>query len=61
MSQGGSKVVQVVVHKNVMGGSSTICFRLVIAVTERDMPGIKHGLRGWHNSALTKELQKVKQ
>ena len=32
-----------VVNENVVGGSSMIGFPLVIAVSERDMPGIKPG------------------
>ena len=50
-----------VVHKNVVGGSSMIGFPLVIAVSERDMPGIEPGPLGWHTSALTNELQEVRQ
>ena len=34
-----------------------IRFPLVIAVSERDMPGIETGPLGWHTSALTNELQ----
>ena len=34
-----------------------IGFPLVIAVSEKSMPGIKPGPLGWHTSALTKELQ----
>ena len=47
------------VHENVVGGNSMIRFRLVIAVSERDMPGIEPGPLGWHTSALTNELQEV--
>ena len=36
-------------------------FPLVIAVSERDMPGIEPGPLGWHTSALTNELQEVRQ
>ena len=36
-----------VVHENVVGGSSMIGFPLVIAVSERDMPGIELGPLGW--------------
>ena len=43
-----------------VGGSSMIGFPLVIAVSERDMPGIKPGQLGWHTSALTNELQEVR-
>ena len=32
-----------VVHENVVDGSSMIRFPLVIAVSERDLPGIKPG------------------
>ena len=49
-----------VVHENVVGGSSMIRFPLVIAVSERDMPGIEPGPLGWHTSALTNELQDVR-
>ena len=44
-----------VVHENVVGGSSMIGFRLVIAVSEWDMPGIEPRPLGWHTSALTNE------
>ena len=50
-----------VVHKNVVGGSSMIGFPFVIAVSEWDMPGIKPGPLGWHVSALTNELEEVRQ
>ena len=43
-----------------VGGSSMIRFPLVIAVSERDMPGIKPGPIGWHTSVLTNELQEVR-
>ena len=46
---------------NMVGGSSMIGFPLVIAVSERDMPGIEPGPLGWHTSALTNELQEVRQ
>ena len=36
-------------------------FPLVIAVFERDMPGIEPGSLGWHTSALTTGLQEVRQ
>ena len=49
-----------VVHKNVVGGSSMIWFPLVIAVSERHMPGIKPGSLGWHTSTLTNEQQEVR-
>ena len=48
-------------HKNVVGGSNMIGFPLVIAVSERNMSGIKPGSLGWHTSALTYELQEVRQ
>ena len=38
------------------GGRSMIRFPLVIAVSERDMPGFEPGPQGWHTSALTNEL-----
>ena len=38
-------------------GSSMIGFHLVIAVSEWEMPGIKHGTLGWYTSALTNGLQ----
>ena len=42
-----------VVHKNVVGGSNIIWdFPLVIADSERHMPGIKHEPLGWYTSAL---------
>ena len=50
-----------VVHENVVGGSSMIGFPLVIAFSERDMPGIEPGPLGWHTSTLTNELQEVRQ
>ena len=50
-----------VVHKHVVGGTSMIGSPLVIAVSEQDMPGIKLGLLGWHTSALTNELEEVRQ
>ena len=37
-----------------------IRFPLVIAVSEREMPGIEPGLLGWHTIALTNELQEVR-
>ena len=49
-----------VVHENAVDGSSMIGFPLVIAVSERDMPGIEPGPLGWHTSALTNELQEVR-
>ena len=49
-----------VVHENVVGGRSMIRFPLVIAVSKRDMPGIKPWPLGWHTSALTNELQEVR-
>ena len=42
-----------VVHENVVGGRSMIRFPLVIAVSERDMPGIEPGPQGWYTSAFT--------
>ena len=36
-----------------------IGFPLVIAESERDMPGIRPGPLGWHTNALTTELQEV--
>ena len=50
-----------VVHENVVGGSSMTGFPLVIAVSERDMPGIEPGPLGWHTSALINELHEVRQ
>ena len=44
-----------------VGGSSMIGFPLVIALHERDMPGIEPGPLGWHTNALTNELQEVRQ
>ena len=41
----------------VVGRSRMIGFALVIDYSERDMPGIEHGLLGLHTSALTNELQ----
>ena len=35
-------------------------FPLVIAVSERDMPGVEPGPLGWHTSTLTNELQDVR-
>ena len=49
------------IHKSVLGGRSMIEFPLVIADSKRDMPGIEPGPLGWHNSALTTELQEVRQ
>ena len=48
-----------VVHNNVLGGSSMIGLPLVIAVSERDMPGIEPGPLGWHISVLTNEIHQV--
>ena len=43
-----------------VGGSSTIwVFPLVIADSEREMPGIEPGPLGWYASALTTGLQEV--
>ena len=50
-----------VAHRNVVDGSSMIGFPLVMADSERDMPGIEHGPLGWQLSALTTELQEVRQ
>ena len=50
-----------VVHKKMVGGSSMIWFPLVIAVPEQDMPEIEPGPLGWLTSALTNELQEVRQ
>ena len=50
-----------VVHKTVVIGSPMIRFPLVIVVSERDMPEIEPGPLGWHISALTNELQEVRQ
>ena len=36
-----------------------IGFPLVITVSDRDMSGIEPQPLGWHNSALTNELQEV--
>ena len=47
------------IHESVMGGSSMIGFPLVIADSERDMPGIEPGPLDWHTRALTNELQEV--
>ena len=41
-------------------GSSMIGFPLVIAGSERDMPGIEPGPLGWQTSTLTTELQEVR-
>ena len=49
-----------VVHENLMGGSSMIGLTLVIAVSERDMPGFEPGPLAWHTSTLTNELQEVR-
>ena len=50
-----------VVHENVVGGSNiTWVFPLVIADSERDMPGIEPGPLGWYTSALTTGLQEVR-
>ena len=49
------------VHENVVGGSCMSRFPLVIAVSELEMPGIKPVPLGWHTSALTTELQEVRQ
>ena len=49
-----------VVHENVVGGSSVLrVFPLVIAVSERDMPGIEPGPLGWYTSALTTGLHEM--
>ena len=32
----------------------------VIAVSERDMPGVEPGPLGWHTSSLTNELKEVR-
>ena len=50
-----------VVHENVVSGSSMIGFPLVIAVSDQDMPGMEPGPPGWHTSALTNELQEIRQ
>ena len=42
-----------------LDGSSMIGFPLVIADSERDMPGIEPGQLGWYISALTTGLQEV--
>ena len=42
-------------------GSSMIRFPLVIAASERDIPGIEPGPQGWYTRALTTGLQEVKQ
>ena len=49
------------VHRNVVDGSNIIGFPIVIADSEQDMPGNEPGLLGWHKSALTTELQEVRQ
>ena len=49
-----------VVHKNVLVGRSMIGFPLVIADSERDMPGIEPGPLGWYASALTTGIQEVR-
>ena len=41
--QHNEMVIKNEIHKNVVGGSSMIGFPIVIAVSERDMPGIKPG------------------
>ena len=48
-------------HRNVVEVSSMIGFPLVMADSERDKPGIEPGPLGWHTSALTNELQEVRQ
>ena len=48
-----------VVHVNMVGGSSMIGFPLVIAVSDRDMPGIEPGPLGCRSHTLTNELQEV--
>ena len=40
-------------------GSSMMGFPLVIADSERDIPGIETGPLGWYTSALTTGLQVV--
>ena len=40
------------VHDNMVGGSM-IWFPLVIALSERDIKGVKPGPLGWHTSTLT--------
>ena len=55
------KFIKHVLHRNLVGGSSMIVFPLVIAVSERDMPGIKPGPLGRHTRTLTNELQEVRQ
>ena len=40
-----------VVQENVEDGRSMIGFLLVIADSERDMPGIETGPQGWHTSS----------
>ena len=58
-----SRMVAVGCHKHVVDkvvvGSSMIGFPLVIAVSERDLSGIKPGLLSCHSSALTNELPEV--
>ena len=49
------------VHENMVGGSNMVGFPLVIAVSEWDIIGIKPGTQGWPTSALTNELQDVRQ
>ena len=50
-----------VVHENVEDGSNMIGFPFVIADSEQDMPEIKSKPIGWHTSALTSELQEVRE
>jgi hypothetical protein len=50
------------VHENeVVGSSIILVFPLVIADSERDIPGIDRGPLGWYTSALTTGLQEVRQ
>jgi hypothetical protein len=51
-----------VAWRDQMGGSSIIwVFPLVLADSERNMPGIKPGPLGWYTSALTTGYKKVRQ
>ena len=47
------------VHEHIVGGSNMIRFRLVIAISERDMLEIKPGWLGWQTSAIINELQEL--
>ena len=50
-----------IVHKIVSDDNSMVRFPLVLADSERNMPGSKPRPLGWHTSALTNERQEVRQ